>query len=130
MFIDPRTDEAEPLLRPPTEGQAIVANYGSLGLTLGKHPLALLRPRLERVNYIAADRVQGLAQRDLVRTAGLVITRQRSGTATGVVFVTLENETGYVNLIVWSSLNVKSFSAHIYWASSARCNAKVESSTC
>ncbi len=104
LFIDPRIDEAEPRLRPPTEGQAIVADYGSLGLTLGRHPLALLRPRLARMRFISADRVQGLAQGDPVRTAGLVITRQRPGTATGVVFVTLEDETGYVNLIVWSSL--------------------------
>ncbi|MGH8581593.1 MAG: error-prone DNA polymerase [Gammaproteobacteria bacterium] len=104
LFIDPRIDEAEPLLRPPTEGQSIVADYGSLGLTLGRHPLALLRPRLARMRFISADRVQGLAPGDPVRTAGLVITRQRPGTATGVVFVTLEDETGYVNLIVWSSL--------------------------
>ncbi|MCA1853495.1 MAG: hypothetical protein LC647_14200, partial [Beggiatoa sp.] len=104
LFIDPRINDAEPLLRPPTEGHAIVADYGSLGLTLGRHPLALLRPRLEHMHYIAADRVQGLVQGDPVRTAGLVITRQRPGTATGVVFVTLEDETGYVNLIVWSSL--------------------------
>jgi error-prone DNA polymerase len=104
LAIEGCIEEAEPLLRRPTEGQAIVADYGSVGLTLGRHPLALLRPHLSRMHFIAADRVQGLAQGDPVRTAGLVITRQRPGTATGVVFVTLEDETGYVNLIVWSTL--------------------------
>ncbi len=104
LFIDPRIDEAEPLLRPPTEGQAIVADYGSLGLTLRRHPLALLRARFDRLGFETAAGVQRLAHGDSVRTAGLVIMRQRPGTATGVVFVTLEDETGYVNLIVWSSL--------------------------
>ncbi len=56
------------------------------------------------VYHVTSRGNQGLAQGDLVCTAGLVITRQRPGTATGVVFVTLEDETGYVNLIVWSSL--------------------------
>ncbi len=97
-------NEALPLLRRPTEGEAIVADYGSLGLTLRRHPLALLRPRLERLAFVPAERVLCLAHGDTVRAAGLVITRQRPGTATGVVFVTLEDETGYLNLIVWSSL--------------------------
>ncbi len=97
-------DEASPLLRRPTEGEAIAADYGSLGLTLRQHPLALLRPRLERMAFVTAARVLGLAHGETVRAAGLVITRQRPGTATGVVFVTLEDETGYLNLIVWSRL--------------------------
>lgn len=97
-------NEASPLLRLPTEGEAILADYGSLGLTLRRHPLALLRPRLERMAFVTAERVLGLAHGETVRAAGLVITRQRPGTATGVVFVTLEDETGYLNLIVWSSL--------------------------
>ena len=97
-------NEASPLLRRPTEGEAIAADYGSLGLTLRRHPLALLRPRLERMAFVTAERVLGLAHGETVRAAGLVITRQRPGTATGVVFVTLEDETGYLNLIVWSRL--------------------------
>jgi len=104
LFPDSRVPEALPLLRSPTEGQAIVADYRSLGLTLGRHPLALLRPRLDRLRFVTARGVQRLAAGEPVRAAGLVITRQRPGTATGVVFVTLEDETGYVNLIVWSSL--------------------------
>lgn len=97
-------NEASPLLRPPTEDEAIAADYGSLGLTLRRHPLALLRPRLERMAFVTAERALGLAHGETVRAAGLVITRQRPGTATGVVFVTLEDETGYLNLIVWSRL--------------------------
>ncbi|MGH8523175.1 MAG: OB-fold nucleic acid binding domain-containing protein, partial [Gammaproteobacteria bacterium] len=104
LFPAPSVPEALPLLRRPTEGEAIVADYGSLGLSLRRHPLALLRPRLERMAFVTAERVLGLAHGDTVRAAGLVITRQRPGTATGVVFVTLEDETGYLNLIVWSSL--------------------------
>jgi len=104
LFAAPTVQEALPLLRRPTEGEAIVADYGSLGLTLRRHPLALLRPRLERMAFLTAERVLGLAHGQTVRAAGLVITRQRPGTATGVVFVTLEDETGYLNLIVWSSL--------------------------
>ncbi len=104
LFAAPTVQEALPLLRPPTEGEAIVADYGSLGLTLRRHPLALLRPRLERMAFVTAERVLGLAHGETVRAAGLVITRQRPGTATGVVFATLEDETGYLNLIFWSRL--------------------------
>ncbi|MCC7412597.1 MAG: error-prone DNA polymerase [Gammaproteobacteria bacterium] len=96
--------EAEPLLRRPTEGEDIVADYDRLGLTLGRHPLALLRRRLRRLGMLSAAQIGRLAHGTPVRTAGLVILRQRPGTATGVVFVTLEDETGHTNLIVWRSL--------------------------
>ncbi|MGH8521026.1 MAG: error-prone DNA polymerase [Gammaproteobacteria bacterium] len=104
LLAAPTVQEALPLLRRPTEGEAIAADYGSLGLTLRQHPLALLRPRLERMAFVTAERILGLAHGETVRAAGLVITRQRPGTATGVVFVTLEDETGCLNLIVWSRL--------------------------
>ncbi len=96
--------EGEPLLLPPTEGQAIVADYASTGLTLGRHPLALLRPRLRRYGVVTAAALGTLAHGTPVHTAGLVILRQRPGTATGVVFVTLEDETGTINLVVWRTL--------------------------
>jgi error-prone DNA polymerase len=92
------------LLRRPSEGEAIVADYGSLGLTLRRHPLALLRARLSRMAFVSAEQVRQLAHGERVRAMGLVITRQRPGTATGVVFITLEDETGYINLILWSRL--------------------------
>ena len=96
--------EAAPLLRKPTEGQDIVADYQSLGLTLGRHPLHLLRHRLARYRYLQAERVPDLRSGANVRVAGLVITKQRPGTASGVTFVTLEDETGHINLIVWKQV--------------------------
>ncbi len=85
----------------PGEGETLVADYRSLGLTLGRHPLALLRPRLRKLKMRTAQEVLGLAHGTPVRASGLVTTRQRPGTASGVVFVTLEDETGNVNLVVW-----------------------------
>jgi error-prone DNA polymerase len=100
-------DEGIPLLRAPREGQDIVADYGSLGLTLRRHPLALLRDKLQRRGVIPTRELWELPNGKLVRTAGLVITRQRPGSAGGVTFVTMEDETGYVNLIVWNRVAVE-----------------------
>jgi error-prone DNA polymerase len=94
-------EEGIPLLRAPREGQDIVADYGSIGLTLHRHPLALLRERLARRGVIPAQALWDQPDGVLVTTAGLVITRQRPGSAGGVTFVTIEDETGYANLIVW-----------------------------
>jgi len=96
--------EAVPLLRKPTEGQDIVADYQSLGLTLGRHPMQLLRHRLDRYHYLQAERMPDLPTGTAVSVAGLVITKQRPGTASGVIFVTLEDETGHINLVVWSQV--------------------------
>ncbi|MGR8947830.1 MAG: error-prone DNA polymerase [Gammaproteobacteria bacterium] len=97
-------NEATPMLRPPTEGEDVIADYASLGLTLGAHPLALLRKSFAAKQYLSADEIMLEQPGSVIKTAGLVIMRQRPGTATGVVFVTLEDETGSINLIVWSSL--------------------------
>ena len=99
-----RIAEGIPLLRAPREGEDIVADYAHTGLTLRRHPLALLRPRLETRGILTAAQLRGMKQGATVRTAGLVITRQRPGSAQGVTFVTLEDETGYVNLIVWRNV--------------------------
>jgi error-prone DNA polymerase len=96
--------EAIPMLRRPTEGENILADYGSLGLTLGRHPLALLRTQLARRRLLAAHEVYALEQGRPVRTAGLVVCRQHPSSGKGVIFVTLEDETGQVNLIVWPGL--------------------------
>jgi len=93
--------EAVPMLRRPTEGQDIVADYQSLGLTLGRHPMRLIRPHLDRYRYVSAEQLETLAAGRQLRIAGLVITRQQPGTASGVTFITLEDETGYSNLVVW-----------------------------
>jgi len=100
----PEREEGLPLLRSPTEGEDIVADYRALGLTLGRHPLALLRPRLEQDGWLTAAEVASLADGAPLRTGGIVVTRQRPGSAGGVIFVTLEDETGYVNLVVWSRI--------------------------
>jgi error-prone DNA polymerase len=99
-----RIAEGLPLLRAPTEGQDIAADYQSLGLTLGRHPLALLRARLRRQGISTAMELQEVCDEARVHTAGIVTTRQRPASAGGVTFVTLEDETGYVNLIVWRQL--------------------------
>jgi intein/homing endonuclease len=96
--------EAEPVLAAPSEGEDIVADYASLGLTLGRHPLALLRARLRRQRMVTAAELKALPHGCLTRVTGLVTGRQRPGTASGVTFVTLEDETGMVNVIVWRDL--------------------------
>ena len=96
--------EAVPMLRRPTEGQDIVADYQSLGLTLERHPVALIRKRLDAWRYVTALELAGLPSGRLVGVAGLVITKQRPGTASGVTFVTLEDETGCSNLVVWKKI--------------------------
>jgi error-prone DNA polymerase len=93
-----------PKLDAPTEGQEIVGDYDTLGLTLRRHPLALLREKLARRRIRSAEEVANSRNGQLVRTAGIVTCRQRPATASGVIFVTLEDETGYVNLIVWNDL--------------------------
>jgi error-prone DNA polymerase len=98
---DTVVEEGVPLLRAPREGQEIVADYGSLGLTLRRHPLALLRGALDKRGAIPNRSLWDEPNGRWVIAAGLVITRQRPGSAGGVTFVTLEDETGYVNLIVW-----------------------------
>ena len=96
--------EGRPLLSAPTEGQAIAADYASLGLTLGRHPLALLRKRLSAAALISAAELIAAGNGARVRTAGIVIMRQRPATASGVTFITLEDESGQVNVIVWESV--------------------------
>ena len=93
--------EGVPLLRAPCEGQNIVADYGSVGLSLRRHPVALLRDSLRERGVIPNQDLWNQPNGRRVLAAGLVITRQRPGSASGVTFVTLEDETGYVNLIVW-----------------------------
>lgn len=96
--------EPAPLLKKPTEGQDIVADYQSTGLTLERHPLCLLRRNLQRYDYVTARQLSELRNTQQINVAGLVITKQRPGTASGVTFVTLEDETGQINLIVWKKV--------------------------
>jgi error-prone DNA polymerase len=97
-------EEGRPLLEAPTEGQRIVADYASVGLTLGRHPMALLRDQLLRNGLLSAGDLSCVAHGRVVRTAGIVLMRQRPQSANGVTFLTLEDESGQVNLIVWESV--------------------------
>ncbi len=97
-------EEIQPALLPLTEGQNLVADYDSLGLTLGRHPLALLRDTLRAQRLVTAAELRTFPHGRLTRAAGLVIGSQRPGTASGVTFVTLEDETGPINVVVWRDL--------------------------
>ncbi|QID17973.1 error-prone DNA polymerase [Nitrogeniibacter mangrovi] len=104
LFDTAPPQEAAVHLPPQAEGESLVSDYASLGFTLGRHPLSLLRERLTAARFL---RARDLLTRDhgaLVRVAGIVTCRQRPGTASGVVFVTLEDETGMHNVIVHAAL--------------------------
>ena len=96
--------QSRPGFEPPSEGEDIVADYASLGLTLGRHPLALLRSDLDKLRIAKAEDFLRQRHGSIARAAGLVTCRQRPDTKSGVVFVTLEDESGCVNVVVWSDL--------------------------
>lgn len=96
--------ESAPQLASPTEIENVIADYRSLGLTLRQHPIALLRNSLARKRIVPSVRVYQLEHGQRVRVAGLVVCRQRPGTSAGVVFLTLEDETGTLNIIIWQRL--------------------------
>jgi len=92
-------DDACPL-PPMTEAERLVADYAGTGLTVGRHPMALRREELATRGILRAIDLRSARQGRRVRVAGMVITRQRPGTAKGFVFLTLEDETGVANIIV------------------------------
>ncbi|RZF31277.1 error-prone DNA polymerase [Paraburkholderia sp. UYCP14C] len=104
MLAAAATQDDTPELGAPSEANDIVADYRSLGLTLNRHPLELLRPQLLANRLMPASTLRTYRDGRLARACGLVTVRQRPGTAKGVVFVTLEDETGNVNVIIWPSL--------------------------
>jgi error-prone DNA polymerase len=87
-------------LKPMTESERLVADYAGTGLTIGRHPMALRRDELAMRGVLRAIELRSARQGRVVRVAGMVITRQRPGTAKGFVFLTLEDETGVANIIV------------------------------
>ena len=102
--IAPEAIEPQVTLAPAPAGGEVVDDYAATGLSLRAHPLAFLRPALDRRGVTPAA---GLAQRadgGRVRVAGLVLVRQRPGSAKGVLFITIEDETGTANLIVWPAM--------------------------
>jgi len=103
-----REPAATPELPAPTPASNMLDDYRYLGLTLGPHPLALLRDHAEHSRAVArcrtARELEASRSGQFVRVAGVVTGRQRPGTATGVLFVTLEDETGNINVVVWASV--------------------------
>ncbi|AOI79715.1 error-prone DNA polymerase [Burkholderia sp. NRF60-BP8] len=94
-------DEPEkPALGAPSEADEILADYDTTGLTLNRHPVALLRPALRARRLSSAAELRDRPDGRLARACGIVISRQMPGTAKGVIFMTLEDETGCVNVIV------------------------------
>ena len=96
--------EARIVMAPPTRGEAVLADYASTGTTLGSHPLALIRKQLRAKRCRPSRELGTLPHGAIIRHAGLVTLRQRPHTANGVTFVTLEDEDGSVNVVVWRDL--------------------------
>ncbi len=99
----------------PSEGETLVLDYRSLGLTLGRHPLALLRAKLARRHARRAADLAELGTGRRIRIAGIVTHRQHPETASGVIFMSIEDETGIANLIVWPSVHAR-FRQAVYTA--------------
>ncbi|MBS7455860.1 error-prone DNA polymerase [Coralloluteibacterium stylophorae] len=104
LLLDVPTAEGALALRPPTVAEDTHADYATLGLTLGTHPLKLVRRPLAGRRVQRSDRLPRLRSGSRVRCAGLVILRQRPDTASGITFLTLEDEAGVVNVIVRRSV--------------------------
>lgn len=97
-------NEASLSLPAPSQGEDLLTDYATLGTTLGPHPLALLRQTLRTRHCRSSRDLQTVEHGRPVSVAGLVIGRQRPQTASGVIFVTLEDEFGLVNVVVWHDL--------------------------
>jgi error-prone DNA polymerase len=101
------TPEPHVPIAPPRTDEDVRTDYDTLGLTLSKHPLALLRPQLAKRRLSRSRDLPAMANGRRVAFAGLVTLRQRPGTAKGVTFVTLEDEDGLVNVVVWRQVALR-----------------------
>ena len=104
MLRATRVDELAVMLPEPAQAEETLADYRALGLTLNRHPLALLREQLSQFHVQPAAVLRGYPNGRLARASGLVTHRQRPETAKGTMFVTLEDDTGTVNAIVWPAV--------------------------
>jgi error-prone DNA polymerase len=100
-------NEPPPALKAMTEGREIIEDYSHVGLSLRRHPLALLRPDLEGLKRTPCQVAAEARDGRFIKTAGLVLVRQMPGTAKGVMFMTIEDETGVSNLVIWKTLYEK-----------------------
>ena len=93
------------ILAAPSEVEIIGADYSATGVSLGRHPMAILRERIELIQRCKRQSdLASMGHKRFIRVAGLVTGRQRPGTASGVIFLTLEDETGNINVVVWTSV--------------------------
>ena len=90
------------VLPTPSVAENLQSDYARTGLSLGPHPLRLIRPRLRAARYADSRSLRGQPHQSPVRAAGLVTQRQRPPTASGVTFITMEDEHGSINVVVWS----------------------------
>ena len=104
LLADASTSEPSLQLPIPTEGENTVADYMSTGLTLNRHPLSLLRERLKQLRVIDSASWAAVPDGRMARLAGIIKVRQRPGSANGVVFLTIEDEGGPMNVIVWGQV--------------------------
>jgi error-prone DNA polymerase len=93
--------EPDMALKPMLAGAEVVEDYNHVGLTLGQHPISFLRPELQERGYITCKEAMASKDRRYVQCAGMVLVRQRPGSANGVVFMTIEDESGDANIVVW-----------------------------
>jgi error-prone DNA polymerase len=98
---EPETQVTLPLMK---LSEHVVQDYATTGLSLKKHPVALVREKLNLFNAVPMSRLKELKDGDSVKVAGLITVRQRPGTAKGILFITLEDESGNANLVVWQKL--------------------------
>ncbi|OQP56784.1 error-prone DNA polymerase [Niastella populi] len=87
-----------------TESEHVVQDYASLSLSLKAHPVSFIREKLDQLHITPIKELSGLKDGDLVKVSGLILVRQRPGTASGVCFMTIEDETGWANLVVFQNL--------------------------
>jgi error-prone DNA polymerase len=101
-----RAAQREPpvTLRPAPLGEAVFEDYVQLGLSLRAHPVALIRRRLSAEGWIASRCLRDWTPDTDIAVAGLVLVRQQPGTSSGVIFMTLEDETGIANIVVWPTV--------------------------
>jgi error-prone DNA polymerase len=103
----PEAQEPTVALRPMTAGGEVVEDYGHVGLTLRSHPVSFLREDLRRRRIVPCAEAMQARDGRWLQTAGLVLVRQMPGSAKGVMFITIEDETGIANLVIWSTLYEK-----------------------
>jgi error-prone DNA polymerase len=87
-----------------TQAEHVVQDYAATGLSLKAHPVSFVREQLTMVHVTATGNLSALKDGDPVKVAGLVTVRQRPGTAKGILFITIEDETGFSNLVVWENV--------------------------